>query len=92
MRPHALVLLLAVSSISPLHAAEPARADAHAPVAPNTTATQRPASKNAFGQAMAELARGLRNVRPAEATQPRTDASVPCKPPTVAAVEPAAGG
>ncbi|GAB2508369.1 hypothetical protein [Lysobacter humi (ex Lee et al. 2017)] len=94
MRLPALALLLAAASIAPSHAAGPVRTDDPARVSSPASVNpqpQRAASKNAFGQAMAELARGLRNMRPADAAAP-ANAATPRKPAAVAAAEPAAGG
>lgn len=93
MRLPTLAFLLAASSATPLYAAGPVRTDDPARAsAPATAAAQRPASKNAFGQAMAELARGLRNVRPADGSSARAASPDAPKPATVAAAQPASGG
>lgn len=89
----ALALLLAVASITPSHAAGLARTeDPSRASAPASAQPQRTASKNAFGQAMAELARGLRNVRPADAATTGADPAPARKPAAVAVADPASGG
>jgi hypothetical protein len=82
MRLSALALVLAAAlPVAPLQATEPVRTDDPARASAPQSPAPKPASKNAFGQAMAELARGLRNVRPAEPA----DGARPASPPAPAA-------
>lgn len=96
MRPAALAFLLATVPAGMVHATGPVRTDDPQRLSAPVATAPRPVSKNAFGQAMAELARGLKQVRPAEAAGGPRPAPTPATAATASPASPprppAAGG